>query len=85
MVYAATIGIILYWKPYQPFVIHRYHNVLFDEYGSRISIEYKQTPGSLIFQQYSEILIHDSYLLNLIPFELDLTSTPFCDTTIFTY
>ena len=32
MGYAATTGVIIYWKPDQPFVIHRAHHVWFDEY-----------------------------------------------------
>ena len=39
MGYAATTGVILYWKPDQPFIIHRSHHVWFDEYNSRLSIE----------------------------------------------
>ena len=31
MGYAATTGVILYWKPDQTFLIHRAHNVWFDE------------------------------------------------------
>ena len=30
MGYAATTGVILYWKPEQPFIIHRAHHVWFD-------------------------------------------------------
>ena len=30
MEYAATTGVILYWKPDQPFIIHRAHHVWFD-------------------------------------------------------
>ena len=85
MGYAATTGVIIYWKPYQPFVIHRSHHFWFDEYNSRLSIEDKNTPGSLLLWQDPEGHIQDSYLLNLIPCEIDLTSTPFSDTTIITY
>ena len=46
MGYADTTGVIIYWKPYQPFVIHRSHHVWFDEYNSRLSIEDKHTTGS---------------------------------------
>ena len=42
MGYIATTGVILYWKPDQPFIIHRAHNVWFDEYNSRLSIEDKR-------------------------------------------
>ena len=38
MGYAATTGVILYWKPDQPIIIHRSHNVWFDEYNYRLSI-----------------------------------------------
>ena len=64
--------------------IHRAHHVWFDEYNSCISIEYKHTPVYLLPLQYPKIHIHNSDLLNLIPFELDLTSTPFCGTIILT-
>ena len=85
MGYAATTGVILYWKPDQPFIIHRSHHVWFDEYNSCLSIEDKNTPGSLLLRQDPEGRIHYSDLLNLIPCELDLTSTPFSDTKNFTY
>ena len=85
MGYAATTGVILYWKPDQPFIIHRAHHVWFDEYNSRLYIEYKHTPGSLLLRQDPEEHIHNSDLLNMIPCELDLTSTPFRDETIITY
>ena len=65
--------------------IHRYHHVWFDEYNYRLSIEDKHTPGSLLLRQDPEGHIHDSDLLNLIPCELDLTSTPFIYETIITY
>ena len=29
--YADTTGVILYWKPDKPFIIHKYHHVWFDE------------------------------------------------------
>ena len=48
-------------------------------------MEDKHTPGSLLLWQDPESYIHNSDLLNLIPFELDLTSTPFRDETIITY
>ena len=85
MGYAATTGVIIYWKPDQTFVIHRSHHVWFDEYNSRPHIEDKHTPGYLLLRKYPEGHIHESDLLNLIPCELDLTSTPFSDTTIITY
>ena len=82
---AATTWVIIYWKLDQPFLIHRAHHVWFDCYNSRISIEYKHTPGSLLLWQDPEGLIHYSDLLNLIPCELDITPTPFSDETIITY
>ena len=85
MGYADTTGVIIYYKPYQHFVIQIDHHFWFDEYNSRLSIEYNNTPGSSLLWQYPEGHIHDSDLLNLIPCELDLTSTPFSDTTIVTY
>ena len=85
MGYAATTGVILYWKPDQSFIIHRAHHVWFDEYNSRLSIEDKHTPGSLLLRKYPESYIHHSELLNLIPYELDITSTTFSDETIITY
>ena len=48
MEYAATTGDILYWKPDQPFIIHRAHHVWFDEYNSCLSIEEKHTSGLLL-------------------------------------
>ena len=49
------------------------------------SIEDKHTPVSLLLRQDPEGHIHNSDLLNLIPCELDLTSTPFIDETIIIY
>ena len=81
----ATIGVILYWQPNQPFFIHIAHHVWFDEYSSCISIEYNHSLGSLQLQQYPEINFHNQDLLNLIPCELDIKSTVFLDTKIITY
>ena len=83
--YVATKGFIILWYPDQPFVIHRAHHVWFDKYNFLLYIGDKHTPGSLLLRKYPEDNIHDSYLLNLIPCELDLTSTPFSDTRIITY
>ena len=77
MGYADTTVLILYWTLYQTFVIHRAHRVWFDEYNFRLSIEYNHTPGYLLLQQYPESILYNSDLLKLIPFKLDLTSTPF--------
>ena len=85
MGYAATTGVIIYWKPDQTFIIHKAHNIWFDAYNYRLSIEDKHTPGSLLLWQYPEGHIHDSDLLNLISFKLDLTSTPFSDEAMITY
>ena len=85
MGYAANTGVIIYCNPDQPLVLHRAHHVCFDEYNSLLSIEYKHTPGSLLLQQYPESLINNSDLLNLIPCERFITSTPFSNTTIITY
>ena len=56
MVYAATTGVILYWKPDQTFIIHRAHHVWFDEYNSRLSIEDKHTTGSLLLRKILKII-----------------------------
>ena len=85
MQFLATTGVIIYWKPDQNFVIHRSHHVLFDEYNFRLSIEYKHTTGSLLLHKYNKSHINNSELLNLIPRELDITSTPFFDTKILIY
>ena len=60
MGYAATTGVILYWKPDQPIIIHRAHHVWFDEYNSRLSIEDKHTPRSSLLRKYPEGHIHNS-------------------------
>ena len=78
--YAASTGVIIYWNPDKHFVIHRDHRFWSEEYNSHIYIEYNHTPGSLLLQQYTESLIHNLDILNLIPRELDLTYTPFFDT-----
>ena len=85
MGYAATTGVILYWKPDQPFIVHRAHHVWFDEYNYRFSIEDKHTTGSLLLRNDPEVHIHHSDLLNLIPCKPDITYTPFSDETIITY
>ena len=85
MGYAATTGVILYWKLDQPFIIHRAHHVWFDEYNDPLSIQYKHTPGSLLLRKDPEGHIHDSDILNLIQFKLDIKSTPFSYETNITY
>ena len=37
MGYAATTGVILYWKPDEPFVMKIAHHIWFDEYNSLLS------------------------------------------------
>ena len=85
MGYAATTWFILFWKTDYNFVIHISHNDWFDEYNSSLSIEDNNTPSYLPLKKDTESLIHNSDLLNCIPCEIDLTSTPFHDTTILTY
>ena len=53
MGYIYTIGAILYCNPDQTFIIHRSHHVWFDVYNSRLSIEDKHTPGSILLHQYT--------------------------------
>ena len=85
MGYAANTVFILYWNLDQTFSIHRYHHDWFDEYNSRLPMEENHTPGSLLLQQDSEILLHHLDLINFIPRKIDLTSTLFRDTTMTTY
>ena len=59
MGYVATTRVIIYWKPYQQFIMHITHNVWFDQYNSCLSIEDKKTPGSLLLRQDPEVHIHD--------------------------
>ena len=51
MEYVANTGVILYWKPYQTYFIHRANSDWLVEYNYHISTEYKYPPGYLIFQQ----------------------------------
>ena len=85
MGYVDTTGVIIYWKLDQPFAIHRYDHVWFDEYSYCLHIKDKHTTGSLLLLQDTEIHIHNSDLLNLIPCKIDLTSNTFGDTKILTY
>ena len=85
MIYAATKGVIIYWKPDQYFVIYIYHHVWFYEHNYSLSIENKHNPGFLLLQQDPESIIHNLDLFNLITCEIDLTATPFSNTTILTY
>ena len=59
MGYVATIGVILYWNPDQPFIILRSHHVWFDENNLHLPIEDNHTPGSLLLQQYLESHVHN--------------------------
>ena len=83
--YTSTTGVILYPNIYQTFINHRACHFWFDEYNSSLSIEDNNTPGYLHLQQDPESILHHLDLLNLIPFELYIRSTPFCDKTIVTY
>ena len=65
--------------------IHRSHHVWFDEYNCRLSIEENHNLGYLLLRKDPESHIHNSDLLRLIPCKLDLTYTPFSDTTILAY
>ena len=58
-----------------------------DEYHSRLTTEEKHTPGLILLQDDTEgFLQQNPGKLNLIPCELDLSSTPFCYIeTIITY
>ena len=85
MVYTATTGLIFYLKLDHPFVIHRAHHVYFYEFNSLISIEDNHTTGSLLLWKDPEGNFHESDLIKFIPYELDLTYTPFSDTTTITY
>ena len=85
MGYSGTTEVIIYWKPDQTFVIHRAHHIWSDGYNYCLSTEDKHTTGYLVLQQDPEIHIHNSDPLNLIPCELDLTSTLFSDKTILAY
>ena len=85
MGYSDTIGDILYLKPDHHFVIHISHHVWFDEYNSRLYIEYKRTTGSLLLRQDPEGHIHESDIINLIMNDIYLTFNIFSDTTIIPY
>ena len=85
MEYLSATVFIIYCKPEQTYYIHRDHHDWFDEYNYRIYTEDKDTPVSLLLQQYPEILISNSDFLNLIPCKLDIIYTPFCDITTLIY
>ena len=56
---ATTTEDIIYWNPDQTFVIHRSHNIWFNEYNYCLSIEDKHTTSSLLIQQDPENIIHN--------------------------
>ena len=85
MEYLSTTVFIIYCKPEQTYFIHRDHHDWFDEYNYRIYTEDKDTPVSLLLQQYPEILISNSDIINLVPCELVLTYNTFRDIEIITY
>ena len=51
MVYADTTGFILYWKPDQPYYLHRSSHAWFYEYNYPLSSKYNHKPISLKLQQ----------------------------------
>ena len=51
MGYVAIKVFIIYWNPDKTFGIHISHHVWINEYISHISIEYKNTPSSLLLQK----------------------------------
>ena len=75
MGYLDNTVVILYWKPDQLFFIYKAHHVWFDEYNSRLTIEYKHTPGYLLLRQNTESCVHNSDFLNLIPCEINIKYT----------
>ena len=79
MGYKSNIVVIIYYKPNQTKYIHRYHNIWFHEYNFRISTEENHTPRYLFLQQDTESIMYNSDFLNLVPCELDLKFTTFCD------
>ena len=52
--YTATMGVIIYWKPDQHFVIHIDHNDWFDEYN------YCTLQVIYYFKKYPESHVHHS-------------------------
>ena len=59
MGHASTKGVIIYWNLDQNFNIKISHHDWFDEYNSCLSIQDKQNLGSLLLQQYPEIICHN--------------------------
>ena len=79
----STTGVILYRKLNQPYYIHRAHHAWFDEKNSHVSSEENHTPGSLHLQHNSEIIFQRHCIhIDLIPYELELSDTPFTKSTI---
>ena len=85
MGHTVTSGVILYCNPDQPYYTHRAHHSWFDEYSYCIYTEENRAPGYSLLQKGPESLIRNLYMLSLIPWEIVLTSTPFCDAKILTY
>ena len=85
MGYTATTGVILCWNPDKTFVIHRAHHIFLEKYNAHLSIEDNHNPGSLLLQQDHGSLLQNLDLHELIPCEIDITPTPFCDTKNLTY
>ena len=84
MGYSSNTWVIILWNPDHTFSIYRAHDDWFEEYKYSLYIEDKKNPGYLPLQKYPESILYNSYLLNLITRELDITSTTFCDTKILT-
>ena len=59
VIYASTTVFIIYWNPDQPFVVHTACHVWFDEYYSRLSIEYIHTTDYLLLRKYPESILHN--------------------------
>ena len=85
MGYVATTGFILYWKWEEPYYIYIAHNDWFDCYKFSVFTEDEHTTWYLLLQQYPESIIHHLGLGNLVPYELDLTCTPFFYAAIVPY
>ena len=66
--------------------IHRPHDERFGEYTSQLSSNDMHTHGYLQLQKYIEGFIHNNTRqINLVPYKLDLSETPFSYKTIFKY
>ena len=56
MGYAATTGVILYWKLDQPFVIHRAHHIWFHEYNYIIYIKERKVQVLYSFDKILKVM-----------------------------